>query len=141
MKCISIRQPYAELLVSGKKTIELRNWNTNFRGQFLIHASKNVDTEALESLGVDYKMLTYGAIIGTAILFDVKQYKNKAELEIDKNKHYADIKNFGFRKYGFMVKNAKRLSSVPYRGQLNFFEVKYYTALTITWPCESILLL
>jgi hypothetical protein len=27
---------YAELLVSGKKAIELRKWNTNFRGKFLI---------------------------------------------------------------------------------------------------------
>src|SRR6476660_2955997 len=99
MKCLSLKQPYAELLVSGKKTIELRNWNTTFRGKFLIHASKNVDKERSESLGIDYKMLTSGAIIGTAILYDVKQYKNKAQLEKDENKHYADIKRFGFRKY------------------------------------------
>jgi hypothetical protein len=126
MKCLSLKQPYAELLVSGKKTIELRNWNTTFRGKFLIHASKNVDKERSESLGIDYKMLTSGAIIGTAILYDVKQYKNKAQLEKAENKHYADIKRFGFRKYGFIVKNAHRLrSSVPYRGQLNFFEVEY----------------
>ena len=126
MKCLSLKQPYAELLVSGKKTIELRNWNTFFRGKFLIHASKNVDKERSESLGIDHNMLTLGAIIGTAVLYDVKQYKNKTELEIDKNKHYADIKKFGFCKYGFMIKNAHRLrSSVPYRGQLNFFEVEY----------------
>jgi hypothetical protein len=30
----------ADLLVSGKKTIELRNWNTKLTGKFLIHASK-----------------------------------------------------------------------------------------------------
>ena len=125
MKCLSLKQPYAELLVSGKKTIELRNWNTIFRGKFLIHASKNVDKERSESLGIDYKMLTHGAIIGIAVLYDVKQYKSKTELELDKNKHYADIKKFGFCKYGFMVKNAYRLrSSVPYGGQLNFFEVE-----------------
>jgi len=126
MKCLSLKQPHAELLASGKKTIELRNWNTTFRGKFLIHASKNVDAERSESLGIDYKMLAYGAIIGTAMLYDVKEYKNKAELELDKIKHYAEIKNFGSRKYGFMVKNANRFrSSVPYRGQLNFFEVEY----------------
>jgi hypothetical protein len=33
------------------------------------------------------------AIIGSAILYDVKQYKKKTELEKDRNKHYADIKN------------------------------------------------
>jgi hypothetical protein len=55
MKCLSLKQPYAELLVSGKKTIELRNWNTSFRGKFLIHASKNIDKERLDSLGIDQK--------------------------------------------------------------------------------------
>ena len=42
-KCLSLRQPYAELVVSGRKTIELRKWNTRFRGEFLIHASKSTD--------------------------------------------------------------------------------------------------
>lgn len=127
MKCLSLKQPYAELLVSGKKTIELRNWNTLFRGKFLIHASKNVYKESSEFLGIDRNMLTRGAIIGTAELYDVKQYKNKTELEIDKNKHYADIKKFGFCKYGFMIKNAQRLRSlIPYLGKLKFFEVCVY---------------
>jgi hypothetical protein len=40
MKCLSLKKPFAELLVSGKKTVELRKWNTKFRGKFLIHASK-----------------------------------------------------------------------------------------------------
>ena len=57
MKCLSLRQPYAELLVSGKKTIELRKWNTNFRGKFLIHASKNVNKKKSKSLGIDYTKL------------------------------------------------------------------------------------
>jgi hypothetical protein len=114
MKCLSLKQPYAELLVSGKKTIELRNWNTSFRGKFLIHASKNVDKERSESLGIDHNVLTYGAIIGSAILYDVKQYKNKSELEMDRTKHFADIKKFGFCRYGFIIKNSHRLRmSIP----------------------------
>lgn len=126
MKCLSLKQPYAELLVSGKKTIELRDWNTRFRGKFLIHASKNIDCERAAYLGIDYRMLTQGAIIGIALLYDVKQYKNRAELEIDYYKHYADTMKIGSFKYGFMVKNANRLQNpIPYRGQLNFFEVEY----------------
>ncbi|MDH3854192.1 MAG: ASCH domain-containing protein, partial [Nitrosopumilus sp.] len=27
MKCLSISQPFADLVISGKKNIELRNWN------------------------------------------------------------------------------------------------------------------
>jgi hypothetical protein len=100
MKCLSLKQPYAELLVSGKKTIELRNWNTYFRGKFLVHASKNVDLEWSEALGIDHNKLTRGAIIGSAVLYDIKKYKSKTELELDKNKHFADIKKFGSCKYG-----------------------------------------
>ena len=37
-----------KLIVSGKKTIELRTWNTKFRGEFLIQASKTIDKEACE---------------------------------------------------------------------------------------------
>ena len=92
MKCSSLKQPYADLFVSGKKTIELRNWNTKLTGKFLIHASKNIYNGRSESLGIDYKKLVQGAIIGSAILYDVKQYKKKTELEKDRNKHYADIK-------------------------------------------------
>ena len=126
MKCLSLKQPYAELLVSGKKTIELRNWNTSFRGKFLVHASKNIDKERLDFLGIDYNNLTLGAIIGSALLYDVKQYKNKIELELDKNKHLADIEEFGFCRYGFMIKNTRRFKrSIPYPGMLKFFEVDY----------------
>ncbi|MDQ3903497.1 MAG: ASCH domain-containing protein [Thermoproteota archaeon] len=126
MKCLSLKQPYAELLVSGKKTIELRNWNTSFRGKFLVHASKNIDKERLDFLGIDYNNLTLGAIIGSALLYDVKQYRNKIELELDKNKHLADIEEFGFCRYGFMIKNTRRFKrSIPYPGMLKFFEVDY----------------
>ena len=45
MKCLSVCQPFAELIVEGKKTIELRKWNTKFRGEFLVHAAKNILTK------------------------------------------------------------------------------------------------
>ena len=127
MKCLSLKQPYAELLISGKKTIELRNWNTSFRGKFLVHASKSIDKERSDFLAMDQNKLICGAILGSAILYDVKQYRNKTELEMDKNKHLADIKKFGFCKYGFMIKGAHRLSRpVPHSGMLKFFEVDDY---------------
>ena len=62
MKCLSLKQPFADLLVSGKKTIELRKWNTKFRGKFLIHASKNLDKERAISLNIDYTKLSQGVI-------------------------------------------------------------------------------
>ncbi len=124
MKCLSLRQPYAELLVSGKKSIELRKWNTNFRGEFLIHASKNVNKEKCKSLNIDQTKLSTGAIVGRAILYDVKKYDNKTQFMRDKNKHYADANIFNFHVYGFMINNAQRFRSpIPYSGKLGFFEV------------------
>jgi hypothetical protein len=39
MKTLSVRQPWASLLVSGLKDIENRMWAPNFKGRILIHAS------------------------------------------------------------------------------------------------------
>lgn len=39
MKAISIRQPWAWLIVNGFKDIENRSWRTKYRGPVLIHAS------------------------------------------------------------------------------------------------------
>lgn len=86
VKCLSLRQPYAGLLASGKKTIELRKWNTNFRGKFLIHASKNVNKEKCKSLNMDQDKLSIGAIMGRAILYDIRRYDNKAQFMRDKGR-------------------------------------------------------
>ena len=124
-KCLSLKQPYAELIVSGKKAIELRTWNTKFRGEFLVHASKKVDKEACERNKIDPKSLITGAIIGKAILYDVKSYESKNSFLRDKNKHFADPKSTKY-KYGFLLKEAKRFrKSIPLLGKLGFFNVEY----------------
>ena len=40
MKAITVIQPWATLLATGKKRIETRSWKTNYRGEILIHAGK-----------------------------------------------------------------------------------------------------
>lgn len=42
MKAISIKQPWASLIVHGIKDIENRTWKTNFRGRVYIHASAKI---------------------------------------------------------------------------------------------------
>ena len=73
MKCLSICQPFAELIVQGKKTIELRKWNTKFRGEFLVHAAKNILEEDCKRMKISPKTVTTGAIIGKVNLVDVKK--------------------------------------------------------------------
>jgi hypothetical protein len=68
LKCLSLRQPYAELIVAGRKTIETRKWKTNFRGKFLIPASKTIDKEwGANIMNIDCSKLTKGAVIGFSI--------------------------------------------------------------------------
>lgn len=124
MKCLSLKQPYAELIVSGKKTIELRAWNTKFRGQFLIHASKKIDKEACERNKIDPDSVTTGAIIGKAILYDVKFYENRNMFLKDRKMHLAGAE-YSDHKYGFLVKNARRIKkSIMIPGKLGFFNVE-----------------
>ena len=40
MKALSIKEPYASMILSGKKTIETRTWKTNYCGKILLCASK-----------------------------------------------------------------------------------------------------
>lgn len=40
MKALSVKQPWANFIASGKKTIETRRWATDFRGDILIVSAK-----------------------------------------------------------------------------------------------------
>jgi predicted transcriptional regulator len=117
-KCLSLRQPYAELIVSGRKTIEVRKWNTWFRGEFLVHASKAIVNEACKLYNIDTSLLNTGAIVGSAVLYDVKYYQTNKEFIADQSKHLA-IATYSDHKYGFLLSNAKRFDKpIPLKGRL-----------------------
>lgn len=118
--CLSIKQPFADLIASGKKTIELRSWNTSFRGEFFIHASKIPNSEACRRLKVDLEYLVFGAVIGKATLTDVKIYITKKSFQEDRDKHLA--KRRDFYQFGFMLKDAEIFKRpIPIPGDLRFF--------------------
>jgi hypothetical protein len=117
MKSLSIKQPFAELILQGRKKIELRKWNTGFRGEFLIHAPKNSDKEAMKGFG--FNELPLGFIIGRANLVDVKHYENDNEFNKDMGLHLAS-KAWG--DFGFVLKNPARIKPVPAKGRLGFWE-------------------
>lgn len=125
---MSLRQPYAELVVDGRKIIETRRWNTNFRGIFLIHASKAIDKQSATLLNIDCSKLTKGAVMGLAVLYDVKKYTSKEDFLADKDKHFSI--NFSAPKCGFLIKGAKRLNKqIPMLGRLGFFDVYHPTII------------
>ena len=123
MKCLSICQPFADLIIQNKKTIELRKWNTNFRGEFLVHAPIKIRKEDYKKLKIK-ENLTTGAIIGKVELYDVKKYESLKEIQEDKNQHFS-TKKFQKKTFGFILKNSKPLRiPIPWKGQLGFFDVE-----------------
>jgi len=117
MKVLSLKQPFAELVISGKKKIELRKWNTKFRGEFFIHASKNPDMDAMNRFG--FKELPLGFIIGRVNLIDVKEYKNSEQHMKDKDLHLASD---SWGNFGFVLENPVRINPIPAKGQLGFWD-------------------
>jgi hypothetical protein len=45
MKVITVKQPWASLIVEGLKDIENRTWQTKYRGRVLIHSAVKPDIE------------------------------------------------------------------------------------------------
>lgn len=122
MKCLSVSQPFANLIISGKKSIELRNWNTSFRGEFLIHAPIKIRTQDCKRLKIKQKLIT-GCIVGKATLYKVKKYNSASEIKKDQKYHFAS-KEFQNKKFGFVLKNARSFRvPIPWKGKLGFFEV------------------
>lgn len=102
MKAITIWQPWASLIMLGKKTIETRSWATSYRGPLAIHAAKRKPEGDVGDYSVDwgcdptlttetsgyredgfgylltdqrefYAPLPTGAVVGTCNLVDVVQ--------------------------------------------------------------------
>lgn len=47
MKALSIRQPWASLILAGHKTVENRVWNTGYRGPIIVHAGVTIAQHAV----------------------------------------------------------------------------------------------
>jgi len=120
MKVLSFKQPWASLVLQGRKKIEIRKWNTTFRGPFLIHASGNLDSEAMNKFGYKEEDLPRQAIVGRAELVDVKHYKDEEEFKLDKDQHLA---TWEFGSYGFILGNVESMKEIKdVKGALGFWE-------------------
>ena len=70
MKVLTIREPWASLIINGYKEYEFRSWKTNYRGKILIHTSSIIDKDMLDRFK-DYNLdYITGAIIGEAEIVD-----------------------------------------------------------------------
>lgn len=119
MKAISIRQPWAWLIVNGYKDIENRSWRTKYRGQVLIHASKGLtrkefDEACMQVVDViapidipDFDDLERGGIVGVATITDCVEQSESP---------------WFFGEKGFVLSDARPLKFIQMKGKLSFFE-------------------
>jgi hypothetical protein len=73
MRALTVRQPWASLIVAGIKCVENRTWPCEHRGPLLIHAAVTPD-DIDEALGLLDGPFPLGAIIGQVRLLDVVRY-------------------------------------------------------------------
>lgn len=71
MKAISVQQPWAELILQGRRTLELRTYAPRYRGPLAIHAAQKVKATASALYGLNPAELPRGAVLGVVDLVDV----------------------------------------------------------------------
>ena len=94
MKVISIKQPWASLIIAGYKVYEFRTWKTKYRGELYIQASvaklsKDIKERKELMKLFDENCLSYGKIICKCKLVDciymteefIEEEKKGAEIQ------------------------------------------------------------
>lgn len=125
MKALSIRQPWAWFIVNGFKNVENRLWKTDFRGEFLIHASAGCtyqeyhDAYAFAEKAANILPRTFpnypvfadlqrGGIVGKARLVNCVTESDSPWFT---------------GPFGFVLADVQPLPFQPCKGMLKFFEV------------------
>lgn len=116
MKVLSIRNPWAWLVVHGLKDVENRNWSTVFRGRFAVHAGRAFDYQGYQWVQRKFpeiKMPTptefdFMAVIGTVDLVDCVTCCESP---------------WFFGRYGFVLRNPRPCVPIHLAGQRRFFDV------------------
>ena len=125
---LSVKQPWAALIVLGLKSVEVRTWPTARRGRIFIHAARVNDDRPLgwklvPEQAAETAHLT-GGLIGSVEIVDCLTYGTREEFVRDQDQHLNDPDWFtGSRLYGFRF---ARPEIVPFRsfpGWMRFFSV------------------
>ncbi len=114
-KALSIKQPWAWLIVNGYKHIENRKWRTNYRGHLLIHAPMKDDKEGYKWVRENtnivlpaVKEIERGGIVGSVKLVSVVT---------------EDPSIWFFGPFGFVLEKQCKSEFIPLKGKLGIFNV------------------
>lgn len=104
IKAISLKQPWASLVASGKKTIETRKWITTYRGDLVICSSKKPSIEPA------------GCALCVVELYKIEPMKKSHEKK-------ACIKVYPGA-YSWFLRNVRPLKKItPVKGRLGIFDL------------------
>jgi hypothetical protein len=132
MKCLSVAQPWASLIVLGFKQFETRRWHTAYRGLLAIHASSRTSAAAralcrqepyrslLAGAGLEPGDLPLGKVIGGVEIADCVRVEDLVEVpEAERG-----LGDFGPGHWAWRLGRPIRLPvPLPARGWLGIFEL------------------
>lgn len=75
MKCLTVKNPWATLILHGIKTLEIRTWATAHRGVLGIHVARRNDERAFAApalAAIQGETLPSGLLVGEVALVDVR---------------------------------------------------------------------
>lgn len=105
MKALSVKQPWANMIASGEKTIETRKWCTDYRGPLLIVSSK---TPRIEPAGF---------ALAVAKLIDCRPMTRA-----DQDEACCECYPGAF---SWVLINIRKIKPFAVTGQLGLYEVAY----------------
>ena len=125
MKVLTIREPWASLIINGYKKYEFRSWKTNYRGKILIHTSQKIEKERLSRFK-DYNLnCVSGSIIGEAELTDCILVDEEFNQNLRKIDNVVYGKSNHVEKYAWKLENIKKYDKpIPMKGKLGLWNIE-----------------
>ena len=122
MKALTIKEPWASLIINKYKEYEFRSWKTNYRGKILIHAGLTLEHDTVERFScynLNYKM---GYIIGEATLVDCIAVDDKFNNELRIKNPVVYAKSNHIEDYAWKLENIKKYEKpIPAKGKLGLW--------------------
>ena len=125
MKALTIKQPWAQLIIEGYKKYEFRSWKTKYRGKILIHAGMSLEKDMALRFK-DYNLsYTMGAIIGEATLEDCILVDEKFNEELKRINPIVYGRSNHVETYAWKLSNIKKYEKpIEIKGQLGLWNYK-----------------
>lgn len=120
MIALSIRQPWAWLILYAGKDIENRTWRTSFRGRVLIHAGKGCSKEEWQDARDFAQRIRPGLMMPAIEGLNRGGIVGEVEIVNCMIKHPS---SWFVGPYGFLLRDPRPLPFRPCRGALGFFDV------------------